>query len=47
MRIFMIHEQNVQNSSYFVDKVIKIIKLHEYHFPTNFTQLLYALAVQI
>jgi hypothetical protein len=31
----------------FMDKVIKIAKLHEYHFPTNFTPLLYALAVQI
>jgi hypothetical protein len=27
--------------------VLKMIKLHEYHFSTNFTPLLYALAVQI
>jgi hypothetical protein len=44
MWIFVIHEQNVQN---FMDKVLKMIKLHEYHFPTNFTPLLYAVAVQI
>jgi hypothetical protein len=34
-------------SSNFMDKVLKIIQLHEYHFSTNFTPLLYALAVQI
>jgi hypothetical protein len=41
---FMIREQNVQN---FMDKVLKFIQLHEYHFSTNFAPLLYALAVQI
>jgi hypothetical protein len=30
-----------------MDKVLKIIQLHEYHFSTNFTPLLYTLAVQI
>jgi hypothetical protein len=34
-------------SSNFMDKVFKIIQLLEYHFSTNFTQLLYAFAVQI
>jgi hypothetical protein len=34
-------------SSNFIDKVLKIIQLHEYDFSTNFTTLLYALAVQI
>jgi hypothetical protein len=28
-------------------KVLKMTQLHEYHFCTNFTPLLYALAVQI
>jgi hypothetical protein len=28
-------------------KVFKMIQLHEYDFPTNFTTLLYALPVQI
>jgi hypothetical protein len=44
MWIFMIREQNVQN---FMDKVLKFIQLHEYHFSTNFAPLFYALAVQI
>jgi hypothetical protein len=30
-----------------MDKVLKIIQLHDYHFFTNFTPLLNALAVQI
>jgi hypothetical protein len=34
-------------SSNFMDKVLKLIQLHEYDFSTNFTTLLYALAVQI
>jgi hypothetical protein len=34
-------------SSKFMDRVLKIIELHEYQFSTNFTPLLYALAVQI
>jgi hypothetical protein len=46
MLIFMIREQNVQISSNFMDKVLKMIKLHEYHFSTNFIPLLYALAVK-
>jgi hypothetical protein len=31
----------------FMDKFLKMIQLHEYDFSTNFTPLLYALAVQI
>jgi hypothetical protein len=31
----------------FMDKVLKLIKLDEYHFSTYFTPLLYALVVQI
>jgi hypothetical protein len=33
MWIFMIREQNIPN---FMDKVIKIIKIHEYHFSQNY-----------
>jgi hypothetical protein len=40
----MIREQNYQS---FMDKVLKLIKLDEYHFSTYFTSLLCALAVQI
>jgi hypothetical protein len=34
-------------SSTFMDKVLKMYQLHEYHFYTNYTLLFYALAVQI
>jgi hypothetical protein len=47
MWVFMIHEQNVQNFIYFMDKILKMIQLHEYDFSKKFTTLLYALVVQI
>jgi hypothetical protein len=37
MWIFMIHESNIQNFINFMDKVLKIIKIHEYQFSTKFT----------
>jgi hypothetical protein len=43
----MIREKNVQNFIQFHGYGPKKIKLHEYHFSTNFTQLLYALVVKI
>jgi hypothetical protein len=30
-----------------MDKALKIIQIHEYHFSTNFTPLLYILAVHV
>jgi hypothetical protein len=47
MWIFMIREKVFKISSNYTDKVLKMIQLHEYDFSTNFTTLLYALAVQI
>jgi hypothetical protein len=43
----MIREKMFKISSNSMGKVLKMIKLNEYNFSTNFTPLLYALVVQI